>query len=226
MEIKYSKIHKYNIGYTNKQEFDILKDEIFNQEIYKLDLQTSTPVIFDLGSHIGLSILYFKFNYSNAKIVGFEPNPNIFPLLEENIYCNNLQDIELHNIALGDNDGIRDFHIDNKFDAFSTSGFKPNAWNGKQSTTSISVKTEKLSKYISSHIDLMKMDIEGAEKEVLTELEQADKLKYVKNIVIECHNTDIQDILKRNGFELSEKKDPKEKNLVYVLGKNISQESV
>lgn len=226
MEIKYSKIHKYNIGYTNKQEFDILKEEIFNQEIYKLDLQTDSPVIFDLGSHIGLSILYFKMNYPSAKVVGFEPNPNIFPLLEENIYCNNLQDIELHNIALGDNDGIRDFHIDSQYDAFSTSGFKPNAWNGKQNTMPISVKTEKLSRYINDSIDFMKMDIEGAEKEVLAELEKERKLKYIKNIIVECHNTNVSDILERNGFNISKKRDTEEKDLIYILGKNVSKESI
>lgn len=226
MEIKYSKIHKYDIGYTNKQEFDILKNEIFNQEIYKLDLKIDSPVIFDLGSHIGLSILYFKMNYPNAKIVGFEPNPNIFPLLEENICCNNLQDVDLHNIALGNTDEIRDFHIDNQYDAFSTSGFKPNAWNGTQNTISISVKTEKLSRYINNNIDLLKMDIEGAEKEVLMELEKEDKLKYIKNIVIECHNSNVSDILKRNDFDISEKQDSREKSLIYILGKNISKESV
>lgn len=225
MEIKYSKIHKYNIGYTNKQEFDILKDEIFNQEIYKIELNTNTPTIFDLGSHLGFSILYFKMNYPDAKIVGFEPNPNIFPLLEENIYGNNMKDIELHNVAIGSKNEIREFNIDNQYDAFSTSSFKQNAWNGKQRTTKISVKTEKLSKYIISPIDLMKMDIEGAEKEVLTELEQTDRLKYIRNIVVECHNVDITEILKRNGFDITMKRDREEDNLVYILGKNTSKES-
>jgi len=226
MEIKYSKIHKYDIGYTNKQEFDILKDEIFSQEIYKISLDSNYPTIFDLGSHIGLSILYFKMNYPNAKILGFEPNQNIFPLLEENVFSNNLQDVELHNIALGNTEEIRDFHIDSQYDAFSTASFKPNAWNGKQNTTKISVKTEKLSRYINEDIDLMKMDIEGAEKEVLTELEEENKLKYIKNIIIECHNTNVSDILKRNRFEVLEKPDIQEKNLIYILGKNTSKESL
>ncbi len=225
MEIKYSKIHKYNIGYTNKQEFDILKDEIFNQEIYKTDLKTDLPVIFDLGSHIGLSILYFKMNYPDAKILGFEPNPNIFPLLEENIYCNNLSGVEIQNIALGNTDGIREFHIDSQYDAFSTAGFKPNAWNKKQKTLPIFVRAERLSKYVNRNIDLMKMDIEGAEKEVLMELEQEDKLKYIKNIIIECHNSRVSDILERNGFQISEKHDKEDKHLIYILGKNTSKES-
>ena len=134
--------------------------------------------------------------------------------------------MDLHNIALGNTDEIRDFHIDNQYDAFSTSGFKPNAWNGTQSTISISVKTEKLSRYINNHIDLLKMDIEGAEKEVLMELEKEDKLKYIKNIVIECHNSNVSDILKRNDFDISEKQDSREKSLIYILGKNISKESV
>lgn len=226
MEIKYSKIHKYNIGYTNKQEFDILKDEIFNKEIYKIDLKTNFPVIFDLGSHIGLSILYFKMNYPDAKILGFEPNPNIFPLLEENIYCNDLIGIELRNIALGNTEEIREFHIDRDNDAFSTSSFIANAWNKKQNTLPIFVKAERLSKYVNKNIDLVKMDIEGAEKEVLTELESENKLKYIKNIIIESHGTNITDILTRNGFEIEEKPDEDDKNLVYILGKNISKESV
>jgi FkbM family methyltransferase len=133
--------------------------------------------------------------------------------------------VELHNIALGNTEGIREFHIDSRFDAFSTSGFKPNAWNGKQSTTQISVKTEKLSKYIKTPIDLTKMDIEGAEKEVLMELEQENKLKYIKNIIIESHSTNITDILTRNGFEIEEKPDEDDKNLVYILGKNITKKS-
>jgi hypothetical protein len=72
----------------------------------------------------------------------------------------------------------------------------------------------------------MKMDIEGAEKEVLKELEQTDKLKYIRNIVIEWHKIDIKEILKRNSFELSERKDSEDKDLVYILGKNTSQEPI
>ncbi len=230
MEIKYSKIHKYDIGYTNKQEFDILKDEIFNQEIYKLDLHTETPVIFDLGSHIGLSILYFKMIYPRAKISGFEPNSNIFPLLEENIYCSNLQDIELHNIALGNTDEIRALYIDNQYDAFSTSSFKKNAWNGKQPSVPVSVKVKQLSQYINEDIDLIKMDVEGAEKEILQELITANRLRNIKNMIIECHNAKqtaktILSMLQAHGFKSTVTPDRYDEDLICILAQNISNKS-
>lgn len=236
MQTMISKIQGYEIGYTNKEEFNILKDEIFNKEIYNVDLSLSngdcTPVIFDLGAHIGLSILYFKIKYPNSKIVAFEPNSNIFPILEENIEYNGLENVELHNIALGSKDEIRTFYIDNSgSDAFSTGSFNKDAWNGTQLSTSINVKCDQLSKYITEEIDILKMDIEGAETEVLKELIDADKLKYVKNILIEYHpinngnSKNIVKLLNENGFETETKEDEYGTALVNILAKNIFKKS-
>ena len=87
MQTMFSKIQGYEIRYTNKEEFNILKDEIFNKEIYNVTINpgVTSPTIFDLGAHIGLSVLYFKIKYPNSRIVAFEPNSNIFPILQENI---------------------------------------------------------------------------------------------------------------------------------------------
>lgn len=224
------------MGYTNKEEFYILKDEIFNKEVYNVDLTPKagdyTPVIFDLGAHIGLSILYFKIKYPNSKIVAFEPNSNLFPILQENVECNNLANVELHNIALGSKDEVRTFYIDNSGnDAFSTGSFRKDAWDETQKTTEINVKCEKLSKYIVEDVDILKMDIEGAETEVLKELIEADKLKEIKNILIEYHPVDngnsknIVKLLNENGFETTTKADEYGTALINILAKNISNKS-
>jgi FkbM family methyltransferase len=234
MQTMFSKIQGYEIGYTNKEEFNILKDEIFNKEVYNVDLsfKNDAPVIFDLGAHIGLSILYFKIKYPNSNIKAFEPNPNVFPILQENIECNGLNNVELHNIALGEKDEIRTFYIDNSgYDAFSTSGFNKDAWNGAQASTPISVKCERLSKYITGGIDILKMDIEGAETEVIKELIANEKLGYVKNILIEYHpvnNGNAKNIIKllnANGFETKTRADEYGTSLINILAQNISKES-
>jgi len=226
----FSKIQGYEIGYTNKEEFNILKDEIFNKEIYNVTINPG--VIFDLGAHIGLSILYFKIKYPNSKIVAFEPNSNIFPILQENVECNNLTDVELHNIALGNKDEVRTFYIDNSGnDSFSTGSFNKNAWNGTQKSIGVSVKCEQLSKYINEDVDILKMDIEGAETEVLKELVENDKLKHVKNILIEYHpinngnSKNIVKLLNENGFETEIKVDEYGTTLINILAKNISNKS-
>ena len=65
-----------------------------------------------------------------------------------------------------------------------------------------------LSQYINSPIDLLKLDIEGAETEVIKEIEP--KLKYVKQIIMEFHASiynpensfsQIMKILKKHGFK-------------------------
>ena len=228
----FSKIQGYEIGYTNKEEFYILKDEIFNKEIYNVNDTINPGVILDLGSHIGLSVLYFKIKYPNSKIVAFEPNSNIFPILQENIECNNLTNVELHNIALGSKDEIRTFYIDNSgLDAFSTGSFNKDAWNGEQPSTPINVKCEQLSKYVTEDIDILKMDIEGTETEVIKELIKSDKLKYVKNILIEYHpinngnSKNILKLLNENGFKTETKPDEYGTSLISILAKNISKKS-
>jgi hypothetical protein len=72
--------------------------------------------------------------------------------------------------------------------------------------SSIEVNSELLSNYINDKVDLLKLDIEGAEFEVLSEVK--DKLHLIENIFIEFHSfinqesklDDILRILKVNGF--------------------------
>ena len=181
-------LRKYNVSYLCKEEYKIVSNEIFYREIYKVNLINPSPLIFDVGSHIGLSVLYFKDVYPNSIIHAFEPNPNVYAILQENIDQNALQNIQTYNIALGKKDTKRLLYIDSSgMCAFSTGSFKKNAWNGKQQTQPIEVSTEKLSNYIHQNVDLLKMDIEGAEIEVLEDLNANGKMKYIKNIIFEYH---------------------------------------
>lgn len=216
------KFKKYQIIYTSKEEFKILTNEIFTEEIYKTKLNTTSPTILDIGSHIGLSIIYFKDIYPEAEIIGFEPNPNTFPILEENIYSNALQKVKLYNIALAEKESKRDLYIDTSGEgAFSTSSFRKNAWNGKQNTRAITVKCNKLSLYITKEIDLLKIDAEGAETEIIRELYNSGKLSMIKNIIVEYHPTkhsNIKNILNYlKSFKHIKQKDLGE-NLILILG--------
>jgi FkbM family methyltransferase len=193
----------------NTKELKILRQEIFQNEIYSIDLTKNNPVIFDVGAHIGLATIYFKKEYPTAFISAFEPNPNVFPLLEENVSMNRLQNISLYNIALGERSGSKNLYIDKSGNgAFSTASFRRNAWNGKQNSTPILVKAEPLSKYVKGNIDLLKIDVEGCEKGILNDLNANGKFKYVKNIILEYHPiknhriTELDSILKKNDYEV------------------------
>ncbi len=188
MEPKTFQFKKYQITFFCKEELKTLIKEIFSQRIYDIKLDSKTPIIIDAGAHIGLSTIYFKEQYPQATILAFEPNPNTLPILEENIEMNSLQNVQIYGIALGKKKCKREFYIDSSGNcAFSTSSFNKNAWNGKQQTVPIEVEVHKLSEYINTDIDLLKVDIEGAEEEVLKDLKQSGKIKYIKNIVVEYH---------------------------------------
>lgn len=226
MEPKVAKFEKYLITYFNKAELNILLDEIFDKKIYDIELATSTPTIFDVGAHIGLATIFFKQRYPLARITAFEPNPNTFPLLEENTYFNNIHNVTLHNVALGKQSSKRTLYIDSSNGGgFSTASFLKDAWDGTQESLGIEVVTEPLSKYIISTIDLMKIDVEGSEQEIIEELEESGKIKNIKNIIIEFHPTKKQDIekvrsiLQKNEFGI-ELKENKKDHLVYILGKH------
>lgn len=238
MHTETTSIGKYKVIYLNKGEFKTLKEEIFLNEIYSIDIGKNRKEkvnILDVGAHIGLSTLYFKLQYPNSNIVCFEPNPFTFSLLKENIFTNSLKNVEIHNIAVAKNSFEKEFFIDSSGrNAFSTGSFRKDAWNGTQKSKSIKVKTEPLSKYIKNEIDLIKLDVEGVEREILKELEKQNCFKNIRNMIIEYHPTNgqriknILKILRRNSFTLDFYQDhrqlhePREDLILIVAKKRVN----
>lgn len=159
--------------------------ELFVNQPYYFNTSNTSPVIIDCGSHIGLSVIFFKLLYPNAKIIGFEPNEFAFNLLDETVRINNINNVEVHNTAIMNYDGEVDFFINetNKQDV-ATSTIEERVTNG----TKFSVQATKLSHFINDTIDFIKIDIEGAELIVLEELQKSQKLKYIKQMTIEYHH--------------------------------------
>jgi len=58
--------------------FYMMHREIYGDQSYLFRSQRDAPVIIDCGSNYGVSILWFKKNYPDAKIVGVEADPAVF----------------------------------------------------------------------------------------------------------------------------------------------------
>ena len=187
----------FELRITDGRSFFIqIKDE-FVHGIYHFENDNPSPVIIDGGSNIGVSILYFKRLYPNARIIGFEPDPAIFRMLSENIERNRLSDVEVFEFGLGDTEGKTTFVADNSASGQFGAG-----------ENSIEVRVTTLSKYIDGPVDFLKLNIEGQELPVLRELETSGKLRYVRELVFEYHGWAGQEqrlgelltLLDRNGF--------------------------
>ncbi|MDD3474874.1 MAG: FkbM family methyltransferase [Candidatus Dojkabacteria bacterium] len=190
-----SKIGKYIVNYFNEEEFHSIRREIFTNNSYYFESDNPTPYIIDIGTYIGISVLYFKDLYPNSKILCFEPNPMAIDLLKENILINNIQNVDIHDSAILIKDGIKDLYIDNtNLDRFSIGSFNKNCWNGSISTQKITVNTENLTKYIKTSVDLLKMDVEGSEQEILGSIKK--DFGNIKNIIFEYHPTKNQNLNK------------------------------
>ena len=191
------KLGKYSIEYIDPLSLYFEYKDIFKKQIYYFYTKKKFPVIIDAGGYIGMSTLYSKSIYPRAHITVFEPDANIFLVLKKNVEINNLKNVKIINAGLGKINNFVEFYSD---DADGGSMYKISNNKTKK------IKIVKLSSYINQPIDLLKMNIEGAEGEVFEEIE--DKLHFVKEIIFEYHAFDnlpqnlgkILTILDRNSF--------------------------
>src|SRR6266516_2032153 len=212
MTIQTKIIDGITFSFVNEQEFETIYHEVFKVQQYKFSAITNTPFILDCGAYIGVSVLYFKKLYTQAKIVAFEPNPDTFRLLELNIKQNNMSDVQLVNAALSDSIGEIDFYV-SKNDASPWKIYDTcikDKWCAPDDWQTIKVPTITLSPYINCKVDLLKLDIEAMEGSVLREAE--DKLGLIEEMRMEYHglqgNTannldDIMTILESNKFKVA-----------------------
>ena len=200
------RIFDYKVKFINFNDFIRLFREIFVNENYYFQTEKKSPFIIDCGANIGMAVFYFKKLFPESKILGFEPDERNFKILKNNIEINNLKDIELFNKAIYDSEGRVDLYYDLDCRDSVTMSTRKERFSNKDSKKVDSVP---LSRYIERDVDFLKMDIEGAEDLVLKELSRENKLKLIKQIVIEYHHhikpkddnlSEAFKILEENGF--------------------------
>lgn len=121
------------INFEQAEEFRDLKREVLDGGIYWFDTDQEEPVIIDVGAHIGLATLYFKWLYPGAEIWALEPNPQLFALLEQNVSENHLEKVHPLNVAVGRERGMVKFYRDGTdWQWWSVGSLLPGAWNGEQ----------------------------------------------------------------------------------------------
>jgi FkbM family methyltransferase len=174
------------INGDNYASLDYVFKEIFIGEEYRVELENERPVIFDCGANVGCATIYFKERYPTAQIYCFEPQPKAYGLLQKNIQENKL-DTKSYNMALSNRPGTLEFFI-----PIEGVGFSASINSKRESGQTITVDTTLLSAYTKQHavIDLVKIDVEGAEFQLMEDLVQSGELSSGKilNFVIEYHH--------------------------------------
>jgi len=197
-EVKNVKFLSYSFDVPDLLSFIWQFKELFVDESYKFESKSDKPIIYDCGANIGMSCLYFKQLFPNAQIKAFEADNNIANILENNLKNNSiLNGVEVINSAVW---------IDDKGIEFSSEGADGGSIYGDDNK--IQMKSIRLKEFLEKEekIDMLKIDIEGAEYEVLKDCKNS--LLNVENLFVEYHSwnktdqklSEILDVLEQNGF--------------------------
>lgn len=169
----------------NFQTLEYLIIETFLSNQYFFRSNDKVPVIIDCGASIGDTALYFKSIYPKAKILTFEPDPESYNFLKQNISANQLKDVETYNVALSSKAGTIPFYPEEGAGVLLSSTIK-----GRGGHKRIEVKSQKLSSYIKKlqKIDLIKIDVEGGEVDIINDLVSTNTLTKCPHYIIEYHH--------------------------------------
>ncbi|OUU50883.1 MAG: hypothetical protein CBC25_07190 [Pelagibacteraceae bacterium TMED65] len=178
----------YKISRVSKK-FELINfDELLKEKIKK-----ENPIIFDVGGNTGSSIKKFKQIFNKPIIHSFEPNKEVYKVMEKN-YQNDSQ-VFCNNFALGNIIEEKNFNI--MASSGKSSFYKINNnvdWtkNRKFATSIIStekVKINTVDNYLKEnkidYIDFMKLDTQLYEDKILEGSLNSLKNNKIKIIVVE-----------------------------------------
>lgn len=154
-------------------------DEIFRWEAYSFDAPHDEPIIVDGGANVGLASIWWKSRWPRARVVAFEPDPALFLMLASNLRHHDPERVELRRAAIAGETATMRF-VPEGTDAgrLAIDDDEPSVEVAAQSLRSI---VEEL-----GHVDLLKLDIEGAETRALLAAEPV--LDRVDRIFVEYHS--------------------------------------
>jgi FkbM family methyltransferase len=180
-------------------------EEIFILQNYKYHSRGSENLIIDVGANIGIAVLYFKLRDQYNSVICFEPHSETFRLLQLNVEQNNLSNVTLHNIALGNRERTG-FIYGSKQYSLNMSLYEDQGDYRKEFQEPISINM--LSTFLKSEVTLLKIDVEGSEQEIVQDIIASEKTGQLQQIIIEFHprpNVILMDFanqLIRYGFNL------------------------
>lgn len=171
--------HSFRMRIGNRADMETF-NEVFLRRAYDINLDFTPVTIIDAGANIGMTSTFLASKYPNAHIIAIEPDNGNFQLLQENtqpypnIQCiqaalwNEITTLQLVDTGRGDN-------------SFIVTGEQPGT------TVTTTTLAEIIHQNKLNNIDLLKIDIEGAEKQIFSSgYEQW--LPSTKALLIELHD--------------------------------------
>ena len=173
------------LEYENKtlNRWDMNLTHIF---IYLSKYFNKDPLIFDVGSHKGELLYFFKELFSNSKVYCFEPQLDIFNTLLKFIKTNKYKNVVCENIGLDKFDGTKYFYSLNNTTQSTFLQIKDH----KEKIKSINdCKVARGDNYCFlkkiESIDILKINVQGLELDVIMGFEKYLSKSSIKLVLVE-----------------------------------------
>lgn len=219
---------------SSREETEYIYSEIFVDKQYLRNGITLKPgdCVFDIGANIGLFALFLNQVQPNLKIFSFEPIPDTFAVLSENINLHSLAGVSLFNYGIssennpaktftfypnmaGNSTTKPDDTIADQNDILQRDGNEETVENlyehffadSKQIKCELKTLSSVIEELEIDSIDLLKIDVEGEEYEVFRGIE-AKHWSTIKQIIGEIHDKagrveKVKNILSQHGFKIT-----------------------
>jgi FkbM family methyltransferase len=195
----------YRVAYADLLTLCPQWRQLFVAEALRFEADRPDPRILDCGANIGLASLYFKRLYPRARITAFEADPVLAEICKRNMTINGVSDVEVEARAVWSDEGTVRFQREG-----ADSGAIEGTSAGLATAAAVDVPAVRLrTRLLRERIDLLKLDVEGAERFVLPDC--ADALGNVRMVLLDVHEfdphhrqtPDVLSLLSRAGFLVS-----------------------
>lgn len=179
----------------------VLYELLVADEYAMLDLLGSAPAtILDGGANVGLTAAYFLYRSPSAKLIAVEPFPDTFNVCQRNLAPFGDRAVALR-AAIWSHAGR--VCLEPESEEWLN---KVRAADGTEAETAEAVTMNWLVAELGGSVDLLKLDVEGSEKEIFAE-DAREWLPAIRNIVVETHGPEhkrrVFDALSEYDYDLA-----------------------
>jgi len=202
--------------------YEILLKSKYKREYYFPE-GLKPKVIFDIGGNIGITSIYLASLFPEALIYSFEPLKENFEILTKN--TSQFNNIEVFNFGLGVKNGSFKLYLSDDIENYGGVSFYSDVeGNMKESYSECEVKNvnDVIKEIGVTSVDLIKIDTEGAEYDILTNIndEFLNKTSWITGELHGNRDFELLNYLNNLGFSISLNKNIDNRLFMFNAGRN------
>jgi FkbM family methyltransferase len=208
-ELKWLQLRKSGIQMAVRGKMDVwsVKEALIDRFYQRYGSEIgSNWIIADVGAAIGEFTIPASLAAVEGRVLAFEPNPGSLDILRQNLRVNNVRNAQVFSLGVWSEAGniMLDFSTGEPLQARSMA---PDGNGASQGMPTITLEGL-INEYAGGHLDLLKLDCEGAEYPILLSA-PSKTLRAIDRVVMEYHDLDkershasLVRLFEANGFQV------------------------